>query len=245
MEHLADVTGFTFGDLSELQRRERDEGDSEFTPQEKAALALARKAGERLAEILRPQLAVLKVSLLATEQVLGFSYDDLLDRIDCDDPRYGKLTMADIVRAGDEGYRGMEAVHAAARRKSDALATTNGRQQTTARVAVRPAAHGKGTTRAARSRRVSSTGSSSRGSRGSPRSSDDPSEPPLTRLQLWRLAISEAVRVRIEQFERDGRECGGCGTWNAEEDFRPGRRVCTSCETEARIERRQRRAVAA
>jgi hypothetical protein len=99
------------------------------------------------------------------------------------------------------------------------------------------AAHHRGTSRAVKNRGGSRSKSASRG--------DPDPEPPLTRLQLWRLAISEAVRVRVEQIDRDYRECASCLLDVPRGEFRPGRRVCSSCEDAARSERRQRQAVAA
>jgi hypothetical protein len=94
------------------------------------------------------------------------------------------------------------------------------------------AAHHRGTSRATRDR----GGSRSKGtSRGDP---DREPEPPLTRLQQWRLAISDAVRAHVEQLDRD--ECASCTRYLPREEFRPGRRVCTSCEIRARVKRRQR-----
>jgi hypothetical protein len=97
----------------------------------------------------------------------------------------------------------------------------------------------RGTSRATKRRRRHSAGS-----KGSSRGDPD-SEPPLTRLQRARLAISDARRAALEQRLLAGiRECVGCRLDHPADEFRSGRRVCRRCETMARLERRAREVAA-
>jgi hypothetical protein len=108
------------------------------------------------------------------------------------------------------------------------------RHLTRTRPSLRPRPRGTGERPSRRA------GHSSPSARSPVRPSDDePSEPPLTRLQVWRLAISDAARARAARLEREYRECAGCLLDVPRDEFRPGRRVCRSCEVAARIERRQ------
>jgi hypothetical protein len=63
---------------------------------------------------------------------------------------------------------------------------------------------------------------------------DSDREPPLTWLQLARLAVSRERRARLGP---EWRECSGCLREQEPEEFRPGRRLCRSCESEARLAR--------
>jgi len=64
--------------------------------------------------VLKPGLAKLAAEIKEAEAVLGCSYDEIVDRTPNEPPEYGKVTASEIVRAGQMGYRGYDAVDIAA-----------------------------------------------------------------------------------------------------------------------------------
>jgi hypothetical protein len=60
------------------------------------------------------QLTTQAATIREAELVLGYPYDEEVDRVPDEPPEFGEVTAAEIVRAGAMGHRGRAAVRAAA-----------------------------------------------------------------------------------------------------------------------------------
>jgi hypothetical protein len=159
------------------------------------------------------------------ESRAGISFDELLDRGDPDDRAESEVTLGELVTAARHGHRGMEVLRVAA---SWHRLQPNQKASGAALVQV---SRQRGTSRAPKGRRARANHAASRG--------DPDREPPLTRLQRGRLAISEARRA-VLTAAGDRRGCSSCERYLVRDEFRAGRRVCRSCESLARAGRRRR-----
>ena len=95
--------------------RALDEG-ADLKAAETIAAALAQPA-QIVAEaqrVMAPGLAKFSVLVKQAEEVLGCSYDEIVDRVPNMPPEYGETTSRDVVEAGEMGYRGKAALDLAA-----------------------------------------------------------------------------------------------------------------------------------
>ena len=64
--------------------------------------------------VMAPGLAKFSAEVKQAEEVLGCSYDEIVDRVPNMPPEYGETTPRDVVEAGEMGYRGKAALDVAA-----------------------------------------------------------------------------------------------------------------------------------
>jgi hypothetical protein len=142
--------------------------------------------------MMQAQLAAQAATIREAEVVLGYSYDDEIDRVPFEPPWFGQITARDVVEAGRLGYRGREAVRVAAswhRRDRVAPQTASKTQGSrTTRATQRPREHRRSAARA--------------GSRASP--GDEPPEPPV---DAGRRCL--ACGADIEHRRPQAKTCGG------------------------------------
>lgn len=155
--------------------RALDEG-ADLKAAETIAAALAQPA-QIVAEaqrVMAPGLAKFSVLVKQAEEVLGCSYDEIVDRVPNMPPEYGETTSRDVVEAGEIGYRGKAVLDVAASWHRPTPSSTS------SRIARPRTCRPRRVARARRTARRAPT----RATRGSPRSStdDDPHPEDVVRL---------------------------------------------------------------
>lgn len=116
--------------------------------------------------VMAPGLAKFSAEVKQAEEVLGCSYDEIVDRVPNMPPEYGETTPRDVVEAGEMGYRGKAALDVAASWHRRTPSSTSSRIVRPRTCRPRRVPHARGTVRRA----------PNRATRGSPRRStgDDP-----------------------------------------------------------------------